>query len=419
MDIEESPARFKVVVAGRRVGKTTYGVRKCVKEALITGGLYFWIAPSYKVAEVGWRMLKRLCWQLPGVEIREADKSVILENGGRIDIRSAVDPDSLRGEKLWGAVFDEFAQIRPETWPEVIRPALSDVKGWALFIGTPKGHNWAFDLFNMALVTPGWAAFRKPTSANPYIDPQEIELARNDPSMSELMFLQEYEADFGASQYQVFPEILPQLHTWKGTVPEFVGYYGGMDFGGDTVGAHKSTTVIGGLTSNDELIVIAAFKQSGPNIAERQLNWTFEQEHVLADIHRKLGQRPPAVIYRADKSQMVSIQLMKRMGLNVYPTLGGPDSVEAGIEAVHRRLKVREDGRPRLFVYPGVPNVLTDLQTYHYAEPKTDGSVQKKNPMKVDDDLVDAVRYMVESLDRAVVGNPHEMYRKLIPSVGS
>lgn len=443
--IDRDPRRFKVLVIGRRFGKTTYGVRKCVKYALQTGYTYWWIGPTYPVAQIGWRMLKRLAWQIDRVspvEIREADMTIIFKNGGTISIKSAVNPDSLRGEKLGGAIFDEFAQIPEETWTEVIGPALADLHGWCDFIGTPKGKNWAYKLFQNAKVRPEWAAFQLPTaitedgtantpvisSNNPFVDIDEMERQRLE--MSAEVFAQEWLADFGASQFLVYPEVNQEFHEWRAPVPEFVSYHGGMDFGGDTIGAHKSATVIAGLTKLDELIIIAAFLQSGPNIAERQYNWTWEQELKLQDVHRELKRPYHGVTYRADKSQMTGIQFMHSSGLRVFKTKGGPDSVTEGIELVHRRLKLRpEKGadentkdkgklRPRLFWLKGVPWVADAMMSYRYAEPHNDGRVEAKNPLKVDDDLVDAIRYMVEGVDRGPIGDPQQLYGPLVPRIG-
>ena len=422
-EVDDCAARFVVCVCGRRWGKTTYGVRKCFKGALQTGGIYWWIAPSYKVANIGWRMTKRLAALMGDlVDVKEADKCLKFRNGGEIWMKSADDPDSLRGEKLSGAVFDEFAQIKPETWTEVIRPALSDLKGWALFIGTPKGKNWAYRLFQMAELREDWAAFRKPTKTNPYIDDAEIEAARLD--MSHESFAQEYEADFGASQYLVYPEFEPNVHVWKGPMPEFIHYRGGLDFGGDSIGAHKSAGAIAGLTKNDELIIFSEFEQAGPNIAERQVNWVLEQEALIRELRKETRQKPlnPVCIYRADKSQMFGIQLMRSFGLSVFKTIGGADSVNAGIEMMHRRLKLRTDAdgrqRPKLYIWDKCPRSISALSRYRWPEPKDDDKVQSKNPLKVDDDLADTIRYLVEGVDGLPVGNPQELYAADLPRLG-
>lgn len=453
--LERSTARFKVVIIGRRFGKTTYGVRKCVKEVIKTGHIYWWVGPTYKEASIGWAMLKRLGWALrevfPGLEIREADMTMVFPNGGRIVIKSADNPDTLRGEKLGGLVLDEFPGIREEAWFEVLRPALADLRGWALFIGTPKGRNWAFRLGEMAKSLPNWEFFQIPTAVtedgtahtrvigttNPWMvwtdgrpdvaaAIEELEDARQ--TMGAEQFAQEFLADFGASQYLVYPELSPTTHEWTGPVPEFISYHGGMDFGGDTIGSHKSACAIAGLTARDELITIAAFKQAGPNIAERQYNWAWEQELRLADVQRAVGRPFHGVVYRADKSQMLGIQFMHQSGLKVFKTKGGPDSVIEGIELCHRRFKLRPDDgasedatnrlRPRFYVLKGVPWVLEDLMAYRNQEPRGDGRVEAKVPLKVDDDVADTVRYLIEGVDRGPLGDPQQLYSGLVPRIG-
>lgn len=420
--IDNNQSRFKCVVCGRRFGKTTYGVRQCVRGALEDPGVYWWVGPNYPSisASAAWPMLKRLIAPISGVTIREADRYITFANGAEIWIKSADNPDTLRGPKLKGVVFDEFAQIKPETWTEVIRPALSDLKGWALFIGTPKGKNWAYRLFEQAKARKDWAAFCMPTTTNPYIDPAEIEAARED--MSEESFKQEYEADFGASQYLVYPEIIPEIHRWKGPVPEFISYHGGCDFGGDSIGAHSSVTAIAGRTQNDDVIIFDCFKQAGPNVAERQYDWMVETEQKITVLRKSQGRYSGiGPKYMADRSQMVGIQFMRRMGLNVFKTKGGPDSVQEGIEAVHRRLKIRRDpvtgrDRPKLFWTPNCPWVEDDMMAYRNSEPETDKEL-RKNPLKINDDVPDAVRYLIEGIDRNPVGNPMEIYGRMVPSV--
>ena len=156
--IVQSKARFKVIVCGRRFGKTTLGVRECVKGALKTGGQYWWVTSTYKLAAPAWRELKRMTLGIPGVDIRETEKTVIIPRQGEagvVMIKSADDPDSLRGEGLRGITLDEFAQTKEYAWSEVLRPALMDYKGWAIFIGTPRGKNWAYRLFESARIRPG------------------------------------------------------------------------------------------------------------------------------------------------------------------------------------------------------------------------------------------------------------------------
>ena len=204
LEVHNHPARFKVLAAGRRWGKTRLGVNECIGVA-IEGKRAWWVSPSYKTSEVGWRPLRQLSRKIPGTEIRLADRMVLFPGGGFVAIRSADNPDSLRGEGLDFVVMDECAFMQPEAWSEAIRPALSDRLGKALFISTPRGRNFFWDLYRRGGVDPDWASFTYPTSANPYIQPSEIEAARAE--LPEIIFNQEYLADFVDSEGAVFRRI--------------------------------------------------------------------------------------------------------------------------------------------------------------------------------------------------------------------
>ena len=193
-EVHDNDARFKVLAAGRRWGKTRLGVNECLDVA-VNGGRAWWVSPSYKTSEVGWRPLRQIANRLPGVNVRLGDRMVTFPGGGFVAVRSADNPDSLRGEGLDYVVMDECAFMRKEAWTEAIRPALSDRQGRALFISTPKGRNWFWENYQRGVSgEQGWAAFCYPTASNPYIPAEEIEAARRD--LPELIFRQEYLAEF-------------------------------------------------------------------------------------------------------------------------------------------------------------------------------------------------------------------------------
>jgi len=192
-DVHDHQARFKVLAAGRRWGKTRLGVNECFDVAA-KGGRAWWVAPSYKMSEVGWRPLQRIGSQV-GAEVRHSLRRVTLPGGGWVQIRSADDPQSLRGEGLDFVVLDECAFMKEAAWTEALRPALSDRKGGALFISTPKGHNFFWRLWLQGNENGGeWKSWRFPTSTNPYIDGAEIEAARG--TLPDRIFRQEYLAEF-------------------------------------------------------------------------------------------------------------------------------------------------------------------------------------------------------------------------------
>lgn len=128
--IWNDPARFRVVAAGRRFGKSWLGCAMCFDVAL-HGGRAWWVAPSYPMSNVGWRGLAQIRAQLPGVgiDLRRGERSFAFPGGGEVRVKSADNPDSLRGEGLDFAVLDECAYMKREAWTEALRPALSDRKG--------------------------------------------------------------------------------------------------------------------------------------------------------------------------------------------------------------------------------------------------------------------------------------------------
>jgi predicted phage terminase large subunit-like protein len=191
--VAASRSRFKVLAAGRRFGKTSLGGTLCLRTAL-EGGRAWWVAPTFPLAQVGWRVLKVLSRKIPRIEIREADRMVVLPGGGEIQVKSADNPDSLRGTGLDGVVLDEAAYVKEEAWTESLRPALPDRQGWALFISTPDGLNWFHRLYERAARLAGWQAWQCPTWENPRIAPEELDHARE--QMGELVFRQEFGAEF-------------------------------------------------------------------------------------------------------------------------------------------------------------------------------------------------------------------------------
>lgn len=192
-EVALSPARFKVLAKGRRWGGTRLGV-SLVTETGLQSGLAWWVAPAYPIALIGWRLLKWLAQQVPGTKIKEAERRIIYPGRGVAQIKSADAPESLRGEGPDLVVFDEAAYIKEEAWTMSLRPALTDRKGGALFVSSPRGRNWFWKLWRGAESRDDWQAWRFPTSSNPYIDPKEIETAKE--LLPALEFAQEYLAQF-------------------------------------------------------------------------------------------------------------------------------------------------------------------------------------------------------------------------------
>lgn len=192
IEVAMSNARFKVLSAGRRWGKTRLGVWLCLEQAW-RGKRSWWIAPTYSMALEGWKDLRNIGIEY-GTVVKEGEKTIITPTGGMVSIKSADNPDRLRGAGLDFVVLDECAFMKPQTWAEVIRPALTEKKGSAFFISTPKGYNFFEKLYSEANVLDDWVRFTYPTITNPIIDPAELEMAKQE--IGSFLYAQEYEAQF-------------------------------------------------------------------------------------------------------------------------------------------------------------------------------------------------------------------------------
>ena len=202
-EIHDRATRFCVVVAHRRFGKTVLSIATIMHAALTdtTGsGRFGYLAPFLKQAKsVAWDYLKRFAAQVPGVKVNETDLSIDLPNGSRVRLYGGDNPDAIRGQYFSGIVVDEMADLKADVWGAIVRPALADRRGWALFIGTPKGINMFSELYGYAAsgTDPEWSAMLYPVSDTKLID--EAELASARASMSEAQARSEWECDFSAA----------------------------------------------------------------------------------------------------------------------------------------------------------------------------------------------------------------------------
>lgn len=204
-EIHRSLRRFSVLVCHRRFGKTILAINALIDAAVRCSGQqprYAYIAPLYRQAKaIAWDYLQRYALPIPGTERNKSELFVEFPHGARITLYGADNPDSMRGLYFDGVVLDEVAQMRPEVWAEIIRPELVDRKGWALFIGTPKGINIFHELYQQAIRNDVWYAGMFRASETGIIPADELEAARS--MMSPSQYAQEFECDFSAANEDV------------------------------------------------------------------------------------------------------------------------------------------------------------------------------------------------------------------------
>lgn len=200
--LHERRQRWGIMVAHRRAGKTVACINDLNRAAITCtnqDGRFAYVAPFYNQAkDVAWTYLKRYASPIPGVSINESELRVDYPNGARARLYGADNADRMRGGYLDGVILDEYADMHPGVWPEVIRPMLADRQGWALFIGTPKGRNdfhkrWEYATKNK----DQWFTLMLKASDSGLLIQDELEAAKDE--MTAEQYAQEFECSFDAA----------------------------------------------------------------------------------------------------------------------------------------------------------------------------------------------------------------------------
>jgi len=340
----------------------------CIATAL-RGGRAWWVAPSYPVASVGWRGIKHLALQMPDAEIRHVDRLITMPSGGTVQVRSADNPDSLRGEGLDFVVLDECAFIKEAAWNEALRPSLSDRQGKALFISTPKGRNWFWRLWTLGNSGDDehWKSWRFPTSDNPFIPGSEIDAAQG--GLPERIFQQEYLAEFIDDAGGVFRGVTEAATAdWQDQGIEDHEYIFGVDWG-----KHADYTAIAVLdATTNELVHLDRFSQ--------------------IDYHTQLGRleglyirfNPISIIAERNSMGEPLIEQLIRQNYPVQPFTTTNASKAEAVDALalafeRREIKILSD-----------PTLVNELQAYE-AQRLPSGMLRYTAPEGMHDDTVIAL----------------------------
>ena len=373
-----SPSRFRAVVAGRRFGKTYLSTWEILRAASAVKSRNCWyIAPTYGAAkEIAWDMLIHTIPDEYVTKRNETALTLKLVNGSSIALKGAEKPNNLRGRALDFVVLDEFADMRPETWNEVIRPSLSDRMGSALFIGTPKGRNHFYDLWATGLDgADGWESFQYTTLDGGNVPEDEIEQARQD--LDERTFNQEYCAEFvtysGLIYYAFSRELsVVDIEDTGGTL------HIGMDFNLDPMSAVIC------LRHGQDLLAIDEIVMYGSNTDE-----------MVAEIRERYPTRH-AIIYPDPASRQRKTSAGGRTDLSILQNAGFSVKVKKQhplvrdrINAVNSRL-LSGNGERHLLISPKCKQTIKSLERQTYKEgtsqPNKDGF----------DHMNDALGYLVE-----------------------
>ncbi|MDE2100397.1 MAG: hypothetical protein KGL39_24305 [Patescibacteria group bacterium] len=328
LSIHESLKRFNVLVCHRRFGKSVLSINQLIKVALscdLPNPRCAYIAPLFAQAKtVAWDYLKHYTSVIPGVVKNEAELRVDLPNGARISLYGADNPDRLRGLYHDCVVLDEYADMSPRMWAEVIRPALSDRHGQAIFIGTPKGRNQFWEIYEQARKDEKWYSALYRASETNIISPEELADARA--SMSEEQYAQEFECSFqaaliGAYYSREIADLEAEGRVTKVSYDKLLPVYTAWDLGMD-----DSTAIWFAQLAGTEIRIIDYYENSGCGLDHyvrvlKEKPYIYKEHYLPHDTRvRELG------------SGRSRVETLESLGLS--PTVLDASSVEDGINAV-------------------------------------------------------------------------------------
>jgi phage terminase large subunit len=354
--------RFAVGVAHRRCGKTVSAINDKIRRAVLSDKEMYraaYIAPFLKQAkDVAWEYLKKYSYPILAKPPNESELYVELIGGKRIKIYGADNPDALRGAYLDDATLDEYADMHPNIWGSVIRPMLADRRGSATFIGTPKGRNAFYDMYQRALTDPDWFPFMLPASQTRILPQEELDAARRE--MTPEQYEQEFECSFDAAiMGAYFGKEMAEADRQGRIVDDLydpsLPVYTAWDLGiGD------STAIWFWQAAGSEVRVIDFYEANGESIEHyakvlRAKPYTYASDFVPHDAKvRELGTgRTRIETMKGERLKPKLVPMHKKMdGINglrvLFPRIWWDSKCGVGLEAL-RQYRADYDDKKRVF----------------------------------------------------------------------
>lgn len=392
--------RFRVVIAGRRFGKTHLAIRELCYHAREPNKEVWYVAPTYRQAKmITWKKLREKIVDLRWAKkINESELSILLKNGSTIALKGADNYDSLRGVGLDFLVMDEFADIEPEAFYETLRPTLADKMGKALFIGTPKGiGNWAHDLYQMPLENPdSWSSYQFTTIDGGNVPEEEIEAAKRD--LDTRTFRQEFLATFETYAGRIYYAFDRKHNVVDGeiTQQDLSVIYVGMDHNIDPMSA------VIAIRKGDDLCVIDEIRMFSSNTQETvdEIKSRYPKSKIWCFSDPAGHQR------KTSAGGLTDVIILQNAGF-VVKTPRHHTPVRDRINAVNSRL-CDAKGIRHLFIRPNCKYTIEGLERHTYREgtsqPEKGGDNDYSHQM-------DALGYMIDYLfpikrDREEIAQP-------------
>jgi len=390
--VSQSKKRFRVLISGRRFGKTYLCITEMMKYATKPMQNIWYVAPTFKMAkEICWSNLKIILNEFNWIEdINETNLTIrIKKSNSVISLKSADQPDALRGTGINFLILDEFADIDKRTWFEVLRASVADTLGDVLFTGTPRGYgNWSYEMYLKGKQDEEWESFQFTTLQGGMVDKQELEQARLD--LDVRTFRQEFEGTFenyaGAVYYNFHPveSVNDKQIDWK--KPLHIG----MDFNVDPMSACVAQIEKEKIYFVDEIVIYSS-----------------NTDEMCQEIHDRYGTKIPIFIYPDPASRQRKTSAGGRTDLSILQNAGFKvkakfkhTAIRDRVNAVNSRLKDSQ-GKRYIFVSQSCKTLIKGLQRQIYKE-------NTNIPDKEDgyDHMNDALGYLIDYVKPLTIQAP-------------
>ena len=373
-------SRFRVLVTGRRFGKTFLAINELAKFASKPNQRVWYVAPTYRQAKaICWNVLKeKMIYHKWVKNINHSDLTITLKNNSQITLRGSDNEQSLRGVGLNFLCIDEFADVNKEAWFEVLRPTLSDTKGHALFCGSPRGFgNWSYELFKQGETNKEWASFKYTTIEGGNVDKDEVEQAKQDLDIR--TFQQEYEATFVNYSGMIYYNFNRQNNIIEKYEKETAVLHIGLDFNVDPMSAVVCIIV------NETIIVVDEIQIYSSNTQEmcEEIRNRYNNKQIVVYPDPSARQR------KTSAGGLTDLSILKNANFDVKCKNTAP-LIRDRINAVNAKLK-NVNGKNSLFIVKSCKNVIKSIERQIYKEgthvPDKDSGYDHMN---------DALGYLIE-----------------------
>lgn len=373
--------RFRVVVAGRRFGKSHQSIAELIRAASKPKSINWYVAPTYNMCRtIIWRQLQDMIPKSWVKKVHDTRLEITLVNEAQISLKGSENFDMLRGVGLDFLVMDEAQDIDPEAWTAVLRPTLAVSQGRALFIGTPRGYQFLWDLFQMEKKSPEWKSWQFKTIDSPFVAESEVEAAKMD--MDVKLFNQEFLASFEQMSGRVAHAFDRNLHVRPCEFNPNLPIWAGLDFN-----LNPMTCAVAQLQPNGELWIVDEITRFDSSVIDMcdQLDsrfWRWTDKVVIYP--------DPAGGQRQHGRGESSHQILQERGFKYIKFRRKAPSQMDRINAVNRML-MSAKGEPRLFIDPSCARIIQAFEQTVYKEGTNE--IDKRQGV---DHHFDAATYMLE-----------------------